>query len=117
MINKQMFIAKGTVCDNCADVIKEQAIKVRGVKSVEFNCADETGSVVYDSAKTDIDSILDSIEKKGYECSILDSRGGSGWIFAVIGMLVIAFFMFTLAQRFDFQLSQNMGYGLLLTKN
>jgi len=69
------FIAEGTTCESCAEVIKRQALKVEGVEHAEFDYATETGSVTFDSEKTNIDEILYKIEEKGYKCFILDEKG------------------------------------------
>ncbi|MBU2634062.1 MAG: sulfite exporter TauE/SafE family protein [Nanoarchaeota archaeon] len=118
-IIKKEFIAKGTVCDGCTKIIKKQMLEVKGVKEVEFDYATETGFVKFDKNKTDIDEILDKIEEKGYECYILGeeklkNNKTLGLIFGIIGIIVIAYFVFRFVDGISFpQISQNMGYGLL----
>lgn len=121
------FIAEGTTCDSCSAIIKRQAFKVDGVKSVEFDCSSETGFVVFDNEKTDIDKVLYKIEEKGYKCFILDdkekhisnvSKNNSskffGWFFAIIGVLIVGYFLFNFVDTVQLpQISQGMGYGLL----
>ena len=128
-IVRKGFIAEGTTCRSCEEVIKRQAIKVDGVIHVTFDHATETGQVEYDPDKTTIDEILYKIEEKGYRCFILDeSKKHShetntpsvnvkalGWIFGILGIMIASYFIFTLldgAVKLP-QLSQNMGYGLL----
>jgi sulfite exporter TauE/SafE/copper chaperone CopZ len=131
-MTKMEFIAEGTTCESCAKVIERQALKVPGVKSVRFDYATETGSVVFDDSQTDIDIILYKIEEKGYSCFILDggkaepgsnagvsSRRGYGrtlgWVFGLIGIVVALYFITTLVGGVELPaISQNMGYGLLL---
>ena len=113
-IIKTGFIAEGTTCESCAEIIKKQALKVEGVKDVEFDYVTETGNVTYNKDKTHIDIILYKIEEKGYSCFILDEFGQSnngkynkiltkfkpnktlGWSFAIIGILIIGYFLFIL---------------------
>ena len=113
------FIAEGTVCPNCEKIIIRQAKRISGVDAVTFDIVSETGVVTFDEQKTDMDTILDSIEEKGYSCYILDdaprkSRFHPGWIVAVIGFLIAGYFVLQLAHTIELPaISQNMGYGLL----
>jgi sulfite exporter TauE/SafE/copper chaperone CopZ len=127
---KKGFIAEGTTCESCAEIIRRQAMKVDGVDAVEFDYATETGQVIFDPEKTDMDKILYKIEEKGYSCfildetsvkkekntkSVLDKRAKAlGWAFGIIGVIIAAYFVFTLADGIALpSISQNMGYGLL----
>jgi len=120
-IVKKGFIAEGTTCASCAEVIKRQARKVKGVKDVSFDYSTETGYVSFDKEKTDIDTILYQIEEKGYTCFILDNVPKNnetakifGWVFSIIGLIVVGYFLFTFVEGIQLpELSQNMGYGLL----
>jgi sulfite exporter TauE/SafE/copper chaperone CopZ len=115
------FIAEGTTCESCAEIIKRQAMAVEGVKSVEFDYSTETGSVTFDDSITDIDKILYKIEEKGYNCFILKEnaqKNGSkkpiGWIFGIVGIVIVAYFLFKLVDGIQLpQISQNMSLGLL----
>ncbi|MFH0978619.1 MAG: sulfite exporter TauE/SafE family protein [Candidatus Woesearchaeota archaeon] len=113
------FSASGTTCQNCAELIKRQALKVDGVKSAHFDYPSETGSVTYDPSKTDFDAILYKIEEKGYTCFILDEKSSQskqslGWIFGILGLLVVGYFAIGLIHNVQIpQITQNMGYGLL----
>lgn len=119
------FHAKGTTCESCAQVIRRQAIKVDGVKEAEFDYPSQTGRVEFDTTKTDIKSIFNKIEEKGYICSALtesektqqDTNRYSrtlGIAFAIIGIIVLAYFVSRFVDGIGLpQISQNMGYGLL----
>ena len=122
----QGFIAEGTTCESCEKIIKKQALKVDGVKKVEFDYSKETGKVTFDPKKTDIDAILDSIEEKGYTCFLLKESSPetkkkpktsieiTGWIISIIGIILIGYFLLQMADGINMpQISQNMGYGLL----
>ncbi len=125
-IVKTGFIAKGTTCKSCEETIKRQALKVKGVKDVSFSYEDETGRVTFDENKTDIDTILYKIEKKGYTCSILDESDSDdtgktnktlntlGWIFGILGIAIVAYFTFRFVEGINLpQLSPGVSYGLL----
>lgn len=119
-IIKTGFTAEGTTCESCSEIIKRQALKVEGVKDIEFDYAAETGYVTFDQNKADIDAILYKIEEKGYTCYILDENPKNrftkplGWIFGIIGILVAGYFLFNFVEGINLpQISQNMGYGLL----
>jgi sulfite exporter TauE/SafE/copper chaperone CopZ len=117
---KEGFIAEGTTCESCSKIIKKQALKVKGVKSVTFDYSTETGYVTFDDKKTDIDTILSKIEEKNYVCYILEesaetsSNKTMGWIFATIGILIVGYFFFKFIDTIQIpSITQNMGYGLL----
>lgn len=126
----QGFTAEGTTCESCAEIIKRQAMKVKGVQSVQFSYVTETGSVEFDPEKTDIDAILYKIEEKGYRCFILDTAdtpngkpakkrtsspaAALGWVVAIAGIAVVLYFLSNVMGGIELpMLSQNMGYGLL----
>ncbi len=120
----QGFIIEGTSCHNCEKTVKEQALKIKGVKNVEFDYATETGSATFDENKTDIDEILSKIEEKGYTGFILDDSPDSslnekkrsmlGWTIGIIGIAVAGYFLYSLVDKVSFpSISQGMGYGLL----
>ena len=117
-IVKTGFIAEGTTCESCSEIIKKQALKIKGVKEAEFDYASETGYVKFNKNKTDIDTILYKIEEKGYTCYILDEKAKLkkplGWIFGILGILVVGYFLFNFVEGINLpEISQNMGYGLL----
>lgn len=135
-IIRKEFIARGTKCGSCAEIIAMQALKIDGVKEADFDYGTEEGYVKFDRTKTDIDTILYKIEEKGYECSILeyDSRdSGSksktyssdskankkpvnlfGPLVMLAGILIAGYFILKLTEIIQIpDISQNMGYGLL----
>ena len=114
---KRYFVAKGTTCESCSEIIKRQAQKVDGVLTVEFDYATDEGSIEFDETKTDIDTILYKIEEKNYSCYILEGPRNKtmGWLFGIIGLIIIGYFGFRFVEGISFpQISQGMGYGLLL---
>lgn len=118
------FSAKGTTCNSCAEIIKRQALKVDGVKEADFDYATEKGSVTFDENKTNLKEIFAKIEKKGYQCFDIDEEGSVpterktskalGWIFGLIGVIIVAYFVFRFVDGIQLPaISANMGYGLL----
>ncbi|PIN87303.1 hypothetical protein COV19_00265 [Candidatus Woesearchaeota archaeon CG10_big_fil_rev_8_21_14_0_10_44_13] len=118
------FIAEGMTCTSCEKVIERQAFKVKGVKSIKIDYSTQEGTVTFDSARTDIDTILSRIEEKGYTCYILKEPGQSGqssnssnplgWVFWLIGLFIAGYFILKLVEGINLpEISQNMGYGLL----
>ncbi|MBT3463579.1 hypothetical protein HN451_01215, partial [archaeon] len=75
MIIKRGFIAEGTISKSNEKIIKRAVSKIKGVEDVIFDYSKETGHVTFDDKKTNIDVILDTIEKNGkYECFILEEK-------------------------------------------
>ena len=119
-LKKEYFIAKGTTCDSCSEIIKEQALKVHGVKEAKFNFSTEKGYVIYNDKKTNIKNIFSKIEEENYTCSILDeskkqkTNNPLGLIFLIIGIIIIGYFLFNFIEGIQLpSINQNMGYGLL----
>jgi len=71
---RQGFIIEGLKSERDSDEIKMQAMKVEGVKKIEFDYTEGTGYVSFDDSKTDIDEILSKIEEKGFKGFILDEK-------------------------------------------
>lgn len=115
------FKAEGMTCHSCEKIIKNQAMQIDGVKSCEINYATQEGKITFDSDKTNIDSILDKIEEKGYQCFIFDGsikittlNKWGGLIFGIIGIIVVGYFILQFVNNIKLpEISQNMGYGLL----
>ena len=122
-IIKKEFKADGTTCASCEKIIKKQAQKVDGVKKISIDYATGEGTVEYDDKKTDIDEILDSIEKKGYGCVILEreespglsgSSKNMGWIIAIIGVIVLGYFGLRFVEGINLPtISPAMSLGLI----
>lgn len=119
---KQGFIAEGTTCNSCGEIIKRQAMKVEGVTDITFNYSTETGYVTFDENKTNIDEILYKIEEKHYKCYLLDEVAQAhknndkviAWGMGIIGILIVGYFLFDFIDGIELpQISQNMGLGLL----
>lgn len=122
------FKAKGMHCMSCEELIKKSASKIEGVKEIIADYATEKGEVTFDEDKTNIDKILNVIEEKGYECSLIEEQKKEidnpeyytfnkrilGIVFGIIGVLVIGYFVFRFADGIPVpEISQNMGLGLL----
>jgi uncharacterized protein len=123
-LTRQGFIAEGTTCGSCSEIIQRQAKKIDGVKEIHFDHKTEKGYILFDKNKTNIDTILYKIEEKGYNCFILDEIHKNkptnslnsifGWFFAILGIIIIGYFLFSFVEKIQLpQITQNMGYGLL----
>ena len=58
---------QGMTCDGCEEMINTTASKVEGVVSVSSSSPKQEAIVEFDTAKTDIQSIMDAIAKTGYK--------------------------------------------------
>ncbi|RBP05333.1 Cu+-exporting ATPase [Rossellomorea aquimaris] len=57
----------GMTCASCATRIEKNLLKLDGVNKVNVNLANDKVSVAYDPSQTSFESIIDRIEKTGYE--------------------------------------------------
>ena len=120
-IVKKSFTAKGTTCNSCAEIIKRQALKVHGVKDVGFDYASEKGSVTFDEKKTSVQEIFAKIDKKGYQCSVIDefnpekkTNKALGWLFGLLGIVIVGYFLLKFVDKIQLpNISAGMSYGLL----
>jgi heavy metal translocating P-type ATPase len=62
---------KGMWCAGCAVAAERVIRKQPGVKDVQVNFASEQGRVQYDPNRTDLDTILEKINRLGYQARIL----------------------------------------------
>ncbi len=62
-LEREDFYADGMTCTSCEKIIKKQIMKIDGVKDCSIDYASQKGWVTFDNDKTDIDTILDSIEE------------------------------------------------------
>jgi sulfite exporter TauE/SafE/copper chaperone CopZ len=109
-IIRMEFLADGMHCGSCEKIIKRQIMKVDGVKDAAVDYATQEGWVEFDSSKTDIDAILDSVEEKDYSCKIIQKAAGeSGPGFVskhlkpavlTLGLLVVLFGAYTMFESY-----------------
>jgi sulfite exporter TauE/SafE/copper chaperone CopZ len=84
-------------CSSCEKIIKKQMMKIDGVKDCGIDYSTQNGWVEFDPEKTDIDSILYSIEEKGYDCKINEAPKQSPFTRHVkpailtLGLIIILF--------------------------
>lgn len=72
---EERFLVEGITCPSCEEVIREQALAVDGVNECKVDYSTQQGTLSFDTARTNIDEILDSIEEKGYKCYIFEGEG------------------------------------------
>jgi len=124
--------AKGMHCGSCETLIERALEKTEGVNKIKADYPTEIIEVDFDSEKINIEEISKVIEEKGYECSLIGDEGKNseeekdpdhytfnkkiiGITAGIIGILVIGYFLFRMADGIALpEISQNMGYGLLL---
>lgn len=63
----QRINMQGMTCDSCEELINTTASKIDGVVSVSSSSPAQEAIVEYDTAKTDIESIMKAIAKTGYK--------------------------------------------------
>jgi sulfite exporter TauE/SafE/copper chaperone CopZ len=76
-IVREEFRAEGMTCTGCEKIIERQVLDIEGVKNFKIDYATQEGWVTFDEEVTDIDTILDRIEKKGYECKLYERSEAS----------------------------------------
>ena len=69
---REEFKADGMHCTSCEKIIRKAALRIPGVRDIGIDYATQDGWVDFDPSKTNIDSILDSIDEKGYECRLYE---------------------------------------------
>jgi uncharacterized protein len=118
------FNVEGMHCQSCEKIIERIVKRNKGVESVKVDYVNERGEVIFDSSKTDINKIIKSVEKKGYNCSLIKTKRDLdhytfnikffGVVFGIAGILIVGYFLFRLFDAVALpEISQNMGYGLL----
>ncbi len=122
-MNEVKFKAKGMHCISCETLIEKAVNGIDGVKNTKVDYATEICEVSFDPDKVNIVEIFKVIEGKGYDCSLIEDKKSNcyninvksiGIIFGIIGILVIGYFIFRLADGIALpEISQNMSYGLL----
>jgi len=121
--------AKGMHCGSCETIIEKTVNRIKGIIDVKADYPTETVNVKFNEHEIDIDTIIDVIEEKGYECSLIKQEVvtsekdpdcfyidkkvigiGTG----IIGILIVGYFLFGFVENIALpEISANMGYGLL----
>ena len=65
-IKKENFFVDG-VCKMCEDRIENAALRTKGVKTAEWDKVSKQLTVLYNSEKTDIESIKEAVAAKGHD--------------------------------------------------
>jgi sulfite exporter TauE/SafE/copper chaperone CopZ len=117
---------KGMHCQSCEDLIERAVSKINGIEGIKADYETETVEVSFDQDQTNMEEIFKAIEEKGYNCSLTEDETADseyynidtrliGISFGIIGILVAGYFIFRLVEDIPIpEISQNMGYGLLL---
>ncbi|RME54842.1 copper-translocating P-type ATPase [Candidatus Woesearchaeota archaeon] len=65
----------GMHCQSCVTLIEKTLSKEKGIKNASVNFATERAKVVFDENQTNENTIVKSIENKGYNAKILTDKG------------------------------------------
>ena len=65
----RIIAIEGMTCDNCVKTLTKAVKKVNGVKNVEVDRQHARATVTFDTTKTDIAAIHESIERSGYKAT------------------------------------------------
>lgn len=60
---------EGMTCDNCVKTLNKAIKKVSGVKDVAVDRGNARATVTFDTTKTDLAAIHESIERSGYKAT------------------------------------------------
>ena len=60
---------EGMTCDNCVKTLTKAIKKVNGIKDVQVDRENARATVTFDTTKTDIAAVHESIEKSGYKAT------------------------------------------------
>ena len=121
------FKTKGMHCTSCEKLIEKSLDGIKGIDYIKADYTTETSEVTFDPDKTNTKEIFKAIKEKGYDCSLIEETKKQidsdyvnihpkiiGIIFGIIGILIIGYFVFRLADTIAIPtISANMGYGLL----
>jgi uncharacterized protein len=136
VIITKSFKAKGMHCQSCETLIDRSIKNIEGVKEVISNYETETVRITFDSDKITLNQIKKAVEKKGYDCDLVETRNINsskqskedsehlvidakfakffGIAFGIIGTVIIAYYIYTLSGSIALpEISANMSYGLL----
>lgn len=65
----RIIAIEGMTCDNCVKTLTKGIKKVNGVKDVEVDRENARATVTFDTTKTDIAAIHESIGRSGYKAT------------------------------------------------
>lgn len=65
----RIIAIEGMTCDNCVKTLMKGIKKVNGVKDVEVDRENARATVTFDTTKTDIAAIHESIDRSGYKAT------------------------------------------------
>jgi copper chaperone CopZ len=65
----RIIAIEGMTCDNCVKTLSKAIKKVNGVKDVAVDRENARATVTFDTTKTDIAAVHESIERSGYKAT------------------------------------------------
>jgi copper chaperone CopZ len=63
----RVIAIEGMTCDNCVKTLTKAIKKVNGIKDVQVDRENARATVTFDTTKTDIAAVHESIEHSGYK--------------------------------------------------
>lgn len=124
-LRRKILYVEGMTCSSCENRIEKALTKIRGLVDVAVYYRSSTVHVTYDIQLIKLPSIIDVIERLGYDLSSETKikkgktveQDGMG-IPKLIGFGVVLLILYSMVQNsgvFDFipEVNQSMGYGLL----
>lgn len=79
-LRKDRFDVTGMSCSACSSHVEKSVSKVDGVEKVSVNLLTNSMQVEYDESKTDVESIIKTVEKAGYGAVLKTAVSGRGYI-------------------------------------
>ncbi len=115
----------GMVCESCEKIIEKKLSQVDGINSVKASYTENNIDIDFDSNKIKESEINQKLSEIGYDPKIIKKETGAenatkepipkvlAIIWAIMGIIIIAFFVSKISKINIPVISANMGYGLL----
>lgn len=68
------LVISGMHCSSCANIIERGLKKVPGVKTAHVNFAAQKASVTFDASRSQVQDLIASVKKSGYEADVYDPK-------------------------------------------
>ncbi len=65
---------EGLACSTCAKAVENGLRRTNGVKAVEVNFAAQTATVEFDTAATNLQTLMEKVERLGYKARLLEEN-------------------------------------------
>lgn len=124
MVKEITLKTGGMSCPSCETTVSNALLKVEGILDVKSNYSGETTNVIYDESRVDTKTIIETVERAGYEFSgFLEGEKTRGYgklsfpygiFFVLIGMLLISYIYLVYGSKTqNFTLGENITLPVL----